>query len=339
MKFTVAYATQEVFECVCSDENLDVFKFSSILGNRNLLDYCWLEDCETKVWIRIPRIEILRALLWGFQQNGSFSLRICFRNSDDSPNLSPPFIPSKQEKVCEGLEVKEGSDPLHPLLPELSDVSPNDAQIDGMVVIRESTHINAPRLCVPAGNLLQVIKGEAERGISPFDVAFKANELEEVKLTKDVWINCLLRRNPKADLFLEYVVDGFRNLFILGEKLKELRSNKDLWLRLKCFHHDLMHFDKSQGRLQDFGGEFYMSHRYFSSEELRYLLDFPTASGASARQCLQLFFQSKSGFAVCTSHDLAPIVEKVYGIRKGYEEEKAFQTYFKKFTSMKGTFK
>eukprot|EP01031_Cornospumella_fuschlensis_P025605 gene25605-30924_t len=223
----------------------------------------------------------------------------------------------------------------------MSDVSrmiPDDAQIDGMVVIRESTHVTAPRLCVPAGNLLQDIKYDAERGICPFDVVLKANEQEEVKLTKDVWINCLLRENPKADLFLEYVVDGFRNLFVLGEKLKELRSNKDLWSRLKCFHYDLMHFDKSQGRLEDYGGEFYMSHRYFSSEDVRYLLDFPTASGASARQCLQLVFQSKSGFAVCTSHDLAPIVEKIYGIRKGYEEEKAFQTYFKKFTNMKGTF-
>ena len=34
---------------------------------------------------------------------------------------------------------------------------------------------------------------------------------------------------------------------------------------------------------------------------------------------------------ICSSHDLAPIIEKVFGIRKGYDLEKLFVGERKKF--------
>lgn len=64
-------------------------------------------------------------------------------------------------------------------------------------------------------------------------------------------------------MFLEGVVDGFRNLFTLGVKLKELHANEDLCLRLQCFHFDLKRFGaNAQNRLESYGGEYCMSNRY-----------------------------------------------------------------------------
>lgn len=36
-------------------------------------------------------------------------------------------------------------------------------------------------------------------------------------------------------------------------------------------------------------------------------------------------------FGVCTSHDLAPIVARVFAIPKGFDEEKAFRAAYKAF--------
>lgn len=115
--------------------------------------------------------------------------------------------------------------------------------------------------------------------------------------------------------------------------------SRDLWLRLKCFHYDLKHFESGRARLENYGGEYYLSNRYFSASEFAYLLAFPIASGATARQCLMSMFADKGAVTeVCTSHDVAPTIEKIYGIRKGFEGEKAFQKYFKSFVSRKTTF-
>eukprot|EP00981_Chlorochromonas_danica_P007675 scaffold1849_cov163-Ochromonas_danica.AAC.4 len=179
---------------------------------------------------------------------------------------------------------------------------------------------------------------DAEKGISPFDVVVTSedqnHQRQEVKLTRQVWMKCLLRGNPKETLFMDYISARFQNVLNRDRRLIELHNNVDLWLRLKCFHYDLMHFnEEASSRLQGYGGEYYMSNRYFSSTELDFLLNFPTASGATARQSFQILFSSKGQITeVCTSHDIAPAIQKVIGIRKGFEVDKAFKEYFKKFS-------
>jgi len=213
-----------------------------------------------------------------------------------------------------------------------------------LVILRADNSSSSPRIAVQADQLLRAIRHDAERGISPFDVLVRA-EIEEyqwceVQLTQEVWMRYLLRGHARADLFVEYVTSGFQNLFTLSEHLKTLHQNTDLWLRLKCFQYDLKRFDaQAQNRLESYGGEYYMSERYFSASEVTFLLSIPTASGATARQSLECLFSSKvSSGVVCTSHDIVPALERIYGIRKGFETDKSFQAYFKKFSAKKGTF-
>lgn len=320
--------------------------FEQILGPRDLL-LCWFQDPVpvSPLWIRCPRIEVLRVLLMGLTSDGVIRLR--FQSSTKSPNASPPLTPTKKP-----LEATVGGDKaadewalelVNNVIEPYTQASVGQFEIDELVVLEQTSAGKSVRLTVHAESLLTQICLDAERGKNPFEVMVHAQVSEVawecVQLTQVVWNRCLFRGNASADTFMDYVATGFKNLYGLGEKLKELHNNRDLWLRLKCFHYDLKHFEDGQSRLQDYGGEFYLSNRYFQSEELEYLLSFPTASGATARQSLSALFQSKGQFSeVCTSHDLAPAIEKIYGIRKGFETEKGFKAFFKSFVRRKDTY-
>eukprot|EP00597_Dinobryon_sp_UTEXLB2267_P003417 CAMPEP_0170065988 /NCGR_PEP_ID=MMETSP0019_2-20121128/5852_1 /TAXON_ID=98059 /ORGANISM="Dinobryon sp., Strain UTEXLB2267" /LENGTH=320 /DNA_ID=CAMNT_0010272961 /DNA_START=71 /DNA_END=1033 /DNA_ORIENTATION=+ len=315
---------------------MDNLSFIDILDQRPLLN-CWLQDYDSSYWIRVPRIEILRMLLKEVPVSIIVTLR--FPASNKSPNSLLHLTPTKKEKNVED-SVKTLSIADNFIEP-FNQFRVSDMDLDHVVVIQNSVDVHAPRLFLHAESLLKTVQVDAEKGISPFNFIVRAEDknsmLQEVKLTRQVWMKCLLRGNPRADMFLDYIAAGFENLFMLGDKLKELHSNTDLWLRLKCFHYDLRHFNEpAKSRLENYGGEYYMSNRYFSEEELNYLLMFPTASGATARESLQALFTSKSNIGeVCSSHDLAPAVENIYGIRKGFEKEKNFVAYFRDFAARK----
>ncbi|RYG98692.1 hypothetical protein EON65_51125 [archaeon] len=328
-------------------EGMDTVNFADILGQRIALN-CWMEDHVTKVWIRVPRIEILRLIMKEVPVD--ISVRLRFQASSESPNTTPHLTPTKKT-IDVVTQIESEKDPgttwalsvANNVIESFTRLPVAEIDINELVVVRESADMFAPRLSLSSEALLQAVRSDAEKGINPFEVTVTAEGenggFQTVKLTRQVWMNCLLRGNSRADLFLDYIAAGFENLFILGERLKKLHSSKDLWLRLKCFHYDLKHFDEqAQSRLENYGGEYYMSNRYFSQEELTYLLNFPTASGVTARQTLQDLFTSKSAGTICSSHDVAPAVERIFGIRKGFEKEKGFIDYFKKFVGRKITF-
>ena len=72
---------------------------------------------------------------------------------------------------------------------------------DSELVVIQSLH---------AESLLTSIRVNAENGINPFDVIVKVErahgQWQEIQLTRKVWMNCLLRGNSKADMFLNYVL-------------------------------------------------------------------------------------------------------------------------------------
>eukprot|EP01039_Chlorochromonas_danica_P008937 gene8937-9860_t len=299
-----------IYECSLQ-ESMNPLNFDTILGQRPLIN-CWLEDSMTKVWIRVPRIEVLRLLIQenSCREGNVFKLR--FQSSNKSPNATTP-------QLTPTVNIEDTPETAWALsAAEMEEVD----DMDDMVVIQQESD--------------QLF--DAEKGISPFDVVVTSedqnHQRQEVKLTRQVWMKCLLRGNPKETLFMDYISARFQNVLNRDRRLIELHNNVDLWLRLKCFHYDLMHFnEEASSRLQGYGGEYYMSNRYFSSTELDFLLNFPTASGATARQSFQILFSSKGQITeVCTSHDIAPAMEKIFGIRKGFEDEKAFKEYFKKFS-------
>ena len=119
--------------------------------------------------------------------------------------------------------------------------------------------------------------------------------------------------------------------------LNELHSNNDLLLRLKIYHYDLMHFnkDKSNIRLSTTHHPFSMSDCYFSDNVRQFLLTFPTSDGLTLQTALNTHINNKLNTSentlMCTSHDIAPIIQEVFVIKKGYELERVFIKELKRF--------
>ncbi|KAJ3274557.1 hypothetical protein HK104_004042 [Borealophlyctis nickersoniae] len=70
------------------------------------------------------------------------------------------------------------------------------------------------------------------------------------------------------------------------------------------------------------------------------MMSFPTVSGLTFEETVQVMMRNKMdqaragesrNFEVCTSHDLAPLVKEVFGIPKGFQEEKVFVAGLKAF--------
>lgn len=345
----VNYEEEHPYEVTILINNLCTLSFEFILKERCLL-HCWILDYETNMWIRVPRIGILIVLLTEFHNKSENSISIIFRESKKSPNSSPQLTPTKKTSNS---VVEIGSNDVNciwnlsyadNIIEPFTQMALNMVDMNEIVILQGSTDIFAPKLCVNANSLLCKIRYDAEKGISPYEVTVEAvltdNTSAKIVLTKQVWTRCLLRSNPMSEEFLNHIIQTLGNLFIFGSKLKELHANKDLFLRLKCFHYDLKHFTTaSKDRLELCGGEYYLSNRYFSEQEQSYLLNFPTSSGAIARECLEIVFKSKNlGHEVCSSHDVAPVIEKIYGIRKGFDTEKGFIQYLKQFAKNKNLY-
>lgn len=113
---------------------------------------------------------------------------------------------------------------------------------------------------------------------------------------------------------------------------------------MKLFHYDMLRFDSNEESRYQLEVEplapYFMTSTYFDESQQRYLLDFPTSTGLCCKEYLDVLLDRKIKdqgdlTILCTSHDLAPAIAKVFKIRKGYESEKLFQKFVKMFKKMK----
>ena len=161
-----------------------------------------------------------------------------------------------------------------------------------------------------------------------------------ITLNKDVWTTNLLRGNRCATIFLDFMATSSGNVTMVDRSLSELHRNSIVWNKVRVFHYDLMTFGQStdaQKRLDSDPMAFcFMSSIYFTESKLKYLHNFPTSSGLSCRDYLNALIESKIGpgsknATLCTSHDLATAIAKIYGIRKEYSKDKEFKSFLKGF--------
>ena len=116
--------------------------------------------------------------------------------------------------------------------------------------------------------------------------------------------------------------------------LKQIHSESVLWNKLKLFVYDLKIFGNNETseafkRLDNNTSDFYLSNDYFSDLEKERILTFPTGTGLSLKELFKNEIYDKK--EICTSHTLAPIFQRVFGIRKDFEKEKTFDNFQKKF--------
>ncbi|GES73958.1 hypothetical protein GLOIN_2v1765137 [Rhizophagus clarus] len=138
--------------------------------------------------------------------------------------------------------------------------------------------------------------------------------------------------NKGADEMLEFFSSICENSMGYENELKKLHSTA-LFLKIKIFLNDLLIMgDNKDAEMRlhtDQTAIFYLSKVYFDEKEIENILNFPTASGLSVSKLFELSLSQKTD--LCASHDLAPLVQEIFGIRKGFQKEKGFTKAFKIF--------
>ena len=113
-------------------------------------------------------------------------------------------------------------------------------------------------------------------------------------------------------------------------------ENESLFDKIQIFVHDLLTFGSSENarsRLEENPmAKFFFSDVYFSEKEIEYLLNFPTASGLTVVRFLDVALSDKiDSHQICSSHDLAPLIQEVFNVRKGFQKENRFKNNLKNF--------
>ncbi|GBC10371.1 hypothetical protein RclHR1_09580004 [Rhizophagus clarus] len=138
--------------------------------------------------------------------------------------------------------------------------------------------------------------------------------------------------NKGADEMLEFFSSICENSMCYENELKKLHSTA-LFLKIKTFLNDLLimgdNKDAEMCLHTDQTAIFYFSKVYFDEKEIKNILNFSIASGLSVSKLFELSLSQKTD--LCSSHDLAPLVQEIFGIRKGFQKEKGFTKAFKKF--------
>lgn len=126
-----------------------------------------------------------------------------------------------------------------------------------------------------------------------------------------------------------------------------MEMEADLLLRIKIFIRDLLAFQSDeQARLRltsDPTAEMYMGATYFSPQEAVQLLQTPSPSPSSSQETLHQALQAvilrkaqRGDYAICTSHDMAPIFQRWFQVRKGFQNDPSFCKALKRFVRTKG---
>lgn len=122
-----------------------------------------------------------------------------------------------------------------------------------------------------------------------------------------------------------------RNAIIYQKEINKLHTIKsDLLNRIKVFVNDLIKFDDNKHakkRLETNTFMYYLSTDYFTKDESRYILSFPSVTGLSLEQILKMKFKETVNQEICSSHDIAPIFQTVFKIPKGFQNEKSFKIF------------
>lgn len=134
--------------------------------------------------------------------------------------------------------------------------------------------------------------------------------------------------------------------FNMESTIQDLRANRILWYKIHVFVYDLRHFQEndSQARLECVIDSSYLSLPYFTAGEAAQLKATTVHNNTKKLEVviqetlderLQRRMKKRvqsDDFRVCAAHDLAPIFEKVLGIKpKELERDRDFLALVEQF--------
>lgn len=112
--------------------------------------------------------------------------------------------------------------------------------------------------------------------------------------------------------------------------------NNNLMMRLKFFIHDLTIFKFERlNQMSSVYPEYYFSRFYFTEDEIEILVNFPTSSGIIFKDLFDEYMKTKiESSEICTSHDIAPFMYKVFGVSRNFNKDPSFIKNYKKFRGL-----
>lgn len=300
-----------------------------MISNLNAVQ-CWIRPTDGKknaIWGTVADDEILRFLVrvWASK---STSFCVIFRSIDQpSPNS---IQVGEMTQTFVKMTISDALNQIEPFTQEKVEKLHDG---DAVIIANETV-----KLCVSGENLFEYIKVEQSKGIAPTDIELTVDDVK-IRLDDNVWVTCLTRANKCKPLelildrkdFVLILSNTSRNLIIYQKELNKLHTVKsDLWNRLKVFVNDLVKFgdnENAKKRLETNTSLYYLSTDYFTEHESSYILSFPSATGLSLKQLLEVKFKESVDQEICSSHDIAPVFQTVFNIRKGFQNEKIFNTF------------
>lgn len=143
----------------------------------------------------------------------------------------------------------------------------------------------------------------------------------ETQLTKDIWTKSLLRGAWKEEFQTIWNIETERQVVKI-DALQELRETyPSLENNALVFLQDLKQFGSNQGarsRLLASQHPFFLGAPYFTNEAVTVILRLPIGHSTFEAYLNDLIAKKKErghSDEICASHDLAPLVERVFDIR------------------------
>ena len=326
------------FENIIDFENnsIDIEILSEFLPNNlNILKF-WIHHPQSNTWISFPNNIILNSLIKAFLlEEKTNILTIICRLKDDSPNSTPLKSDDSISTVSDNISFLSIKD-----YTILNDIEPftqekiEDLNFLDLVKLPLKNYTNC-LILISAEAIIDYIKNELSKGTTFFeiklDIKLKNNKYETLIFTIDIWTKYLIRKN----ILLNFFANIFSNSLSFGKELENLKSNLNLIFRLKIFIHDLLKLnDESIDRLSFYSlnyPKYYFSRFYFTENEIKLLLNFPTSTGLTCIDLINIVSLNTGNNEICSSHDIAPILYKIFDIKKNFDKDKDFIKNMKKF--------
>lgn len=285
---------------------------------------CWIYANKTDTWIECLNEYMLDLLVMGLKSDDQEIIDIVFKENNFSPN----------SKIISNCSLKSNSSII------LNSIEPftfeNIELLDkkDLVLIPSSQNMNSYYL-IDSLSIIPFIKIELSNGKRFFEISLDIDN-ETVVFDRKIWMNYLLRSHENYKILLNFFTDIFYNSSESSNELKKLNDNKDLLKRLKFFLNDLLVFnDERLDFYSSSNTNYYFSLFYFTEDEIDYLVNFPTSSGLKYKDLFDLFIGSKKeDYNLCTSHDIAPFIYKVFGISKNFNKFQDFNTSYRRFKGL-----
>lgn len=316
-------------------------------GNNDNDPKCWIYHITTMTWIACTNNLILSYLIEALikENNNDSNITILVRENHNSPNRTP-ILYFDNKSVSNNSFQSELSilNKIEPFTRSLIDKIDDKSSL---IEIPSNKYLGGGYL-LDSDYLIDFLKSKLYMGEEFFRIGLyfensKNNSSEEIIFTNDIWTKYFVRCNVNSEELLIFFSEIFKTAMEYRIEIKKFHENTDLFERVKILIYDLLKFNSnndSEKRLCSISVNnpgYYFNPSYFTENEIEYLINFPTSSGLILKNLLDIFRKMKfeEGITeVCSSHDIAPILYKVFEIRKGFDKDKNFIKFVKKFKSL-----